>query len=881
MKQFAFDGEWVPDIDPSKIGENNFAILRNFRYDDGGIAPVEGYTKLTTLPCDTNNTYVYPAEAVHIESTVAGDYVVCAAWNSDETDSRIYYRTTSLVAAGNFETASLFTPNSAAVDHRLAELPRGVGYANEYESIVWEGETTLPGGVFTSTGVTNLSAPNAIHYTNEVRNDYDDSTNVMSVDTTHRSVVIGTTRPASSWTFTVKTPNAVAGSTTGYMWTSSGWEDMSVTDGTKSGTNPFAISGTITTAADVVTRCRPAFMEGMYLYWYLFIITGAIFTVSKITCRMPAQPIVDIWDGVYRTCVSHEVLLDSGSSARDYLLEVNEPSNIDNPIGSRIGTLTDSGYIEVAFEEATAGIFFELLGSLENTNTSTGSVAYWNGTAYTTVGTIYDNTQTGGDTIFGRTGTITWAPPAVGSEKIRTKQGVTGFFYRLTVSHDLSGGTDEGVIIDIISGIPAPRVMRGHKFPARYGQRSFWCGDVYGNEPNSMDYGPPNTVDVFNGTQSSDRGQRIYVGDQAVLTGATSIYNRFGSSIYETMLIFKNASTHLMYGTGPHDYKLYTISQSYGCPAPRTIAAAEIGYQMKGGASRNVAIWMSYRGPVIFDGAVLLPLDGVDLYFDPRKTSTYINTTYITDFHGWFDPFWKEYHLLMATGSSTTLNTHIVYDLRRKRWFEIKYDAGADSVPQVAFTGRDAGGAIKQLGMMGSTDTNYQGHLYELESGTDWDGTDLTHLVRTADFFVNQQETPGSIFIESRVQELKLGHEVPDFEADASNTGFTISVNYYGNGSQTAEALTDIVITRDDHIEIVDLLAEDSTTLQTELGDDIEYDAVQQYRYITDTQAINKVGLTHQFEFSRVSTSLGYIGNFGKNPLWWGFLARPEGLDTR
>ena len=832
MKQFAFDGEWIPDIDPSKIGENNFALLRNFRYDDGGIAPVEGYTKISNDPTDTNGTYVYPAEAVHIESTVAGDYIVCACWNVDETASKLYYRTTSLVSTGDFETTALFTPNSAAVDHRLTELPRGVGYGNEYESIVWEGETTLPGGVLTMTGLGGLIATNPINYTNEVRNDYDDTVNLLTLDTTHNVLVVGTTRPCSSWTFTIKTPNSTAGSTTGYFWSDgSGWINMSVTDGTKSGTNPFAVTGTITTALDMVSRSKPAYMEGMYLYWYFFVATNAVATISKVTCRMAAQHIVDIWDGTYRTIVSHEVEDGTAGTPKDYLLEVNEPSNIDYPIGSRVGTLTDSGYIEFAFEERTAGIFFEIIGSLENTATSTSSIAYWNGTAFTTVGTIYDGTQTGGDTTLGRTGVISWMPPVEGSEKVKTKQGVTGFFYRLTVSHDISGAggaTDEGCIIDIISGIPAPRTMRGHKFPTRYGQRSFWCGDIYGNEPNSMDYGPPNTVDVFNGTQSSDRGQRIYVGDQAELTGATSIYNRFGSSIYETMLIFKNASTHLMYGTGPHDYKLYTISQSYGCPAPRTIAAAEIGYKMQGGASRNVAIWMSYRGPVIFDGAVLLPLDGVDLYFDPRKTDTYINTTYIQDFHGWFDPFWKEYHLLMATGTSTTLNTHIVYDLRRKRWFEVYYDAGVDSVPQVAFTGRDAGGSIKQLGLMGSTDTDYQGHLYQLESGSDWDGTDLTHKVKTCDFFVFQQEVPGSIFVESRMQEIKLGHEVPDFEADATNTGFTISVNYYGNGSQTAVALTDIVITRDDHIETVDLMAEDGETLQTEADDDLEYDAVQQ-----------------------------------------------------
>jgi hypothetical protein len=879
MKQFAFDGEWMPDIDPSKIGENNFALLRNFRYDDGGIAPVEGYTKLTTTPCDSGSTYVYPAEAIQIESTVAGDFIVCAAWNSDETASRLYYRTAGLADAGDFVSGVLFTPNAAAVDHRMAELPRGLGYANEYESIVWEGETTLPGAVLTAVTVSNLTVTNPKNYTNEVRNDYDGTTEVLTFDTTHDVILIGTTRPATSWTFTIKTPNTNASITTGYTWTDSGWVDMSVTDGTTSGGNAFSIDGTITTAKDF-NDSRPAYIEGLYLYWYMFVATATIATISKITVRMPAQHIVDLWDGVYRTCISHEVQLDSTGSVRDYLLEINEPSNIDYPIGSRIGTLTDSGYAEFAFEERTAGIFFEIIGSLENTNAATATMSYWNGTAYTTVGTVYDTTLDGSNTL-GRTGTITWSPPALGSEVIRTKQGVTGYFYRLTVSADLSGGTDEGILIDIASGIPAPRSMKGHKFPARYGQRAFWCADVYGNEPNAMDYGPPNTVDVYNGTQSSDRGQRIYVGDQAELTGATSIYNRFGSSIYETMLIFKNASTHLMYGTGPHDYQLYTISQSYGCPAPRTIAAAEIGYKMQGGASRNVAIWMSYRGPVIFDGAVLVPLDGVDIFFDPRKTDTYINTTYIEDFHGWFDPFWKEYHLLIATGSSTTLNKHIVYDLQRKRWFEIFYDAAGGSIPQVAFTGRDSIGAVKQLGMMGSTDTDYQGHLFQLEQGADWGGESLTHKVRTADFFVSQQEQPGSIFVESRMMELRLGHEVPDFEADATNTGFTISVNYYGNGSQTAEALTDIVITRADHIEEVDLIAEDGETLQTELGDDITYDAVQQFRYIKDTQALNKVGLTHQFEFSRVSTELGYVGNFGKNPLWWGFLAKPEGLDTR
>jgi hypothetical protein len=66
LKQFAFDGAWVPDLDPTKIGENNFALLRNFRYIQGGIAPIEGTTQLTTNIVDA--TYRYPGDAIHMRS---------------------------------------------------------------------------------------------------------------------------------------------------------------------------------------------------------------------------------------------------------------------------------------------------------------------------------------------------------------------------------------------------------------------------------------------------------------------------------------------------------------------------------------------------------------------------------------------------------------------------------------------------------------------------------------------------------------------------------------------------------------------------------------------------------------------------------------------
>jgi len=46
--QFAFKGAWQPDYDPAKIGPENFKLLQNLRYVDGGLEGVLGYTKINT-----------------------------------------------------------------------------------------------------------------------------------------------------------------------------------------------------------------------------------------------------------------------------------------------------------------------------------------------------------------------------------------------------------------------------------------------------------------------------------------------------------------------------------------------------------------------------------------------------------------------------------------------------------------------------------------------------------------------------------------------------------------------------------------------------------------------------------------------------------------
>ena len=74
-----------------------------------------------------------------------------------------------------------------------------------------------------------------------------------------------------------------------------------------------------------------------------------------------------------------------------------------------------------------------------------------------------------------------------------------------------------------------------------------------------------------------------------------------------------------------------------------------MGYELAEGVFRNVAIWLSASGPMIFDGGVLSPIKGIDKYFDNTE-SVAINFDAIGSASGWYDPVNREYNLLLPSG---------------------------------------------------------------------------------------------------------------------------------------------------------------------------------------------------------------------------------------
>jgi hypothetical protein len=390
-----------------------------------------------------------------------------------------------------------------------------------------------------------------------------------------------------------------------------------------------------------------------------------------------------------------------------------------------------------------------------------------------------------------------------------------------------------------------------------YKERLFLCNSVDDKEENRCDYSMKYAPDVWNGEDSSDMGQALYFGGNEALTAGTQIYNRFGSAIYNTALLFKANSTYALDGDGPDDFKIKTVSTSIGCPAPLTLATAETAYEITQNAVRNIAIWMSYRGPMLFDGSVIMPIPGVRKYFDPEK-STAINYDAIENARGWFNPTYTEYDLLIPSGSGqTTNNIWLTYDLKRKKWFR-KVPA---TYPQSGFQVIDDSGTVY---IYSSLDTGY---LERLEYSDTWDGTDISYVVKTADVLPTE-----NVWDETLVRQLKIISQMPALsEAET----VTISTKHYVNGNNILfTTLDDFTIDPADYYDAFYLVTDAGDYLITDASDYLLADMLEAVRYVRNTQDVNLRGISHQFEFTMTGNSYDWRENFGKRLIGWGMEGR-------
>ena len=330
--------------------------------------------------------------------------------------------------------------------------------------------------------------------------------------------------------------------------------------------------------------------------------------------------------------------------------------------------------------------------------------------------------------------------------------------------HDITikiSGTDR-LQIDRITGVPAPLTVKPFKFSVLFKNSLLQCGYVVGNQGNRVDFTPPAMPDVYNGALSSQDGrQSLYFGGQDELTSGTQIYNRIGANIHTIAIMHKRGETYLLDGTGPDDYRIFTVSTRVGNPAPNTLDVAELGYEVTENERMNIAIWLSNSGPVIFDGVNIYPVwDDIRNYFDPNDSS-FVGVSNIESAVGKVDQTHLRYHLIIPNAS-----LWFVYDLRRRRWTK---RTGMTYYPKVLISVRDRYGAQYLYGCCDD------GYMRRIDNGTTWDGTAITYVVE-----------PGELLLTKDLWDVALIRNFKMWNKRLTEGSAAVTVAHYADTSTTA-----------------------------------------------------------------------------------------------
>jgi hypothetical protein len=540
-------------------------------------------------------------------------------------------------------------------------------------------------------------------------------------------VSLGSTRPIQGINFYILSPNRTSATAKVEYWDGANWVSaLNQTDGTSILGVTLNIDGAITFDSTVPT-CKQRFVHGEVGYFYK--ITFDSIDVSTVlyyvTVDAPFQPIVDIWDGTPRNCLEFFVYQ---TNYADFTPFISKPNYVagDTTTFAEVGGLTSSQYIYLGFAQRIMGLQFAIPDpTYINDNAATLTVEYWNGSTWVTVGTLDDTTLDAGATkSFNHTGTITWTPLEAGLEyKKQIANNDEYYYYRLTFSNTIS--TD--VRVDWCTGIPSPDVIYNYKVPLLWMDR-LWMFNNVEQGKNIGIFSSSDSVSVWNGSDSG----AIFFGDDSEIVAAETMFSRFGGTLYDNAILFKRHAIFMIDGLSPQEWatKIYCVSDSIGCVAPFTLQKCDIAYDVTTGITKHVLMFQSTRGIEIFDGNAVLPIsEDIKCFFDPSD-SRYINTAMLDKFSGVYDDKYFEYHWLFCTGTDTVINKEMVYDLRKKKWYEIQRGTRKQLI-----SGWQVTDLLGYKYVYGGTS---DGYIERLEYGTTFDGNSIVSTFRTGDMSLSQ-----------------------------------------------------------------------------------------------------------------------------------------------
>ena len=718
-----FSGEWKPSVHALKVGQGNFSDCQNIRIMKSNVNVMRGYTVINTTPI---LTYIKGRSGYHFRLVLPNNsfksYIITQQIRDDGLASRLYINNTNPPGVGDFVGTHIWLEAGGFGQGYFTEAPGNqLIYANGKETLIYGGDECAIAGFLRVDSISDLTPVNPINYTNQILSASSEQFYRVTIGA-GQSYLVGSSRPIQAIKPYIYTANGTTSTVSIKEWNGSAWSNASsLVDGTSSGGVSHAQNGVITFDSTVATS-KPAYICDQLIYWYLVTISAGDCVLYHVTVDTPIQPLQDLWDGTHRACIQCQVWRTD--HYEDYTGEVYDTSSFVNPIAAKFSALKNTDHVKLMFNEQICAMKLTFIAALVNKVAATATLKYWNGSAYASVGTIYDGTLNVTKTM-GQSGVISWQAPSLLDEVRKNEFGILGYSYELTFSATLTADTGTpitaGCYVDTIFGIPTPQQMKAYKFAFQYKDRVFLCGDLNNKEGHIIDFGPAGLADCYNGLESSANGRRLVIGKASSdLMGAVNVFNRFGSSMYNTELLLKPTETHILNGDsveGDSAFKIDQLSQNIGLAAPKTLTTAETAFELNRDAIRNIALWISSTGPVIFDAAILMPVPGIECYFDPDD-SRHVNFNALVNAHSWFDVNTFMWNVCLPIGvGQLECNLWLQYNLMTRKWYKI--DTGIQPVPQNSFKVTDEYGNTYYYALLSN------GQMVRLENGFLWNGTDV------------------------------------------------------------------------------------------------------------------------------------------------------------
>jgi len=499
-KEIPLTGRWITAVDPAAI-DVNFQTLTNLRYTDNGIRGIAGMSKINTTPLPSypkiRNIFQFRKHYPSLES-----HVLVQAYNSGETESKLFEITAAPPAQGNFGSA-LHTDAPGADGGRFDIAPDGaLAYCNGKETLVWGGNEFRcskfihyePGGTF------------KYDYTDRITNSLSSAGNVVNlaevpagIDSDvmlllHLNNNVTDSSPTTPHTVTnnnvtFSTSPVLFGSHCGSFNGSSAY--LVVPDNADfdfSGGN-FTIDFRMRITDYVAAR--PIFYQqtdaSNYVKLYVNTSGNIVFTVvaagSEVvnvtsTDVQPLNTWIDVelvesgnnWylfvDGRVRGYSSDtdrladytgdvQIGYDGATYFKGYMDEIRisdvaRHTSEFEPISAEYSLTTTAAYFYVGAVRPLDGIKFYV--SSANTAAGSISVDYWSGSAWAAVSSLVDGTASGGASL-AVTGVVSFSSTS-GVAKVKAIDQTVLYWYRVTVTAaDTSTGIYQVTLSDVFQAL--------------------------------------------------------------------------------------------------------------------------------------------------------------------------------------------------------------------------------------------------------------------------------------------------------------------------------------------------------------------------------------------------------------------------------------------